>query len=127
MPAVEMGQGVYAFQSMCIAEELDVDLDQVETAHAPPDMANYGNPVFVVQATGGSTTTMAWFLPLRRAGATVRMMLLQAAATAWDVDPSGLITDRGVITDKGSGRKDGLLQPAQPDLFVPSWRSAVVG
>jgi isoquinoline 1-oxidoreductase beta subunit len=105
MPAVEMGQGVYTSQSMCIAEELDVDLDQVVTAHAPPDMANYGNPVLVVQATGGSTTTMAWFLPLRRAGATARMMLLQAAATAWDVDPSGLITERGVITDKGSGRK----------------------
>ena len=105
MPAVEMGQGVYTSQSMCIAEELDVDLDRVMTAHAPPDMANYGNPVFVVQATGGSTTTMAWFLPLRRAGATARMMLLQAAATAWDVDPSGLITDRGVITDKRSGRK----------------------
>jgi isoquinoline 1-oxidoreductase beta subunit len=104
MPAVEMGQGVYTSQSMCIAEELDVGLDQVTTEHAPPDMANYGNPVFVVQATGGSTTTMAWFLPLRRAGAAARMMLLQAAGTAWGVDPSTLTTDRGVITHTTTGR-----------------------
>jgi isoquinoline 1-oxidoreductase beta subunit len=104
MPAVEMGQGVYTSQAMCLAEELDVGLDQVAAAHAPPDQANYGNPVFVVQATGGSTTTSAWFLPLRRAGATARMMLLQAAASAWGVDPSTLATDRGVITHKASGR-----------------------
>ena len=40
MPAVEMGQGVYTSQAMCIAEELDVGLDQVLAAHAPPDQAN---------------------------------------------------------------------------------------
>lgn len=104
MPAVEMGQGVYTSQAMCLAEELDVGLDQVVTAHAPADRANYANPAFGVQATGGSTTTMMWFLPLRRAGATARMMLLQAAATRWGVDPSTLATDRGVITHERSGR-----------------------
>jgi isoquinoline 1-oxidoreductase subunit beta len=104
MPAVEMGQGVYTSQAMCLAEELDVGLDQVVPAHAPPDQANYGSPVFVIQATGGSTTTSAWYLPLRRAGAAARMMLLQAAASAWSVDPSTLATGRGVITHKDSGR-----------------------
>lgn len=104
MPAVEMGQGVYTSQAMCLAEELDLGLDQVVAAHAPADQANYGSPVFVVQATGGSTTTSSWYLPLRRAGAAARMMLLQAAASAWGVDPSTLTTDRGVITHKASGR-----------------------
>jgi len=104
MPAVEMGQGVYTSQAMCIVEELDVGLDQVVAAHAPPDQANYGNPVFVIQATGGSTTTSAWFLPLRRAGATARLLLLQAAAATWAVDPASLVTERGVITHKESGR-----------------------
>lgn len=104
MPAVEMGQGVYTSQAMCLAEELDIALDQVVAAHAPADQANYGNPALVIQATGGSTTTRAWYLPLRRAGATARMMLLQAAASSWSVDPSTLTTDRGVITHKASGR-----------------------
>jgi isoquinoline 1-oxidoreductase subunit beta len=105
MPAVEMGQGVYTSQAMCVAEELDVGLDQVVAAHAPPDQADYGSPVFVIQATGGSTTTSAWFLPLRRAGATARMMLLQAAAATWRVNLTDLATERGVITHQRSGRK----------------------
>jgi isoquinoline 1-oxidoreductase subunit beta len=104
MPAVEMGQGVYTSQAMCIAEELDVGLDQVITAHAPPDQKNYGNPIFVVQATGGSTTIKAWFMPLRRAGATARTLLVQAAAASWGVDAATLVTERGVISHKATGR-----------------------
>jgi isoquinoline 1-oxidoreductase subunit beta len=104
MPAVEMGQGVYTAQAMCLAEELDVGLDQVVAAHAPPDQKNYGNAIFVVQATGGSTTIKVWFMPLRRAGATARAMLIQAAAATWGVDPSMLTTERGVISHKASGR-----------------------
>ena len=104
LPAVEMGQGVYTSQAQCLAEELDIGLDKVVAAHAPPDQANYGSPVFVIQATGGSTTTMAWTGPLRKAGATARAMLVQAAAAKWGVDPAGLTTENGVITDTASGR-----------------------
>ncbi|HWU73989.1 MAG TPA: molybdopterin cofactor-binding domain-containing protein, partial [Sphingomonas sp.] len=46
LPAVEMGQGVYTSQAQCIADELDVALDKVIAEHAPPDQANYGNPIF---------------------------------------------------------------------------------
>src|ERR1700722_4596945 len=60
LPAVEMGQGVYTSQTQCLAEELDIALEKVVAAHAPADQANYGSPVFIVQATGGSTTTLAW-------------------------------------------------------------------
>ncbi|OYW34748.1 MAG: aldehyde dehydrogenase [Rhizobiales bacterium 17-65-6] len=104
MPAVEMGQGVYTSQAMCMAEELDVGLDQIEAIHAPPDREHYGHPIFYVQATGGSTTTMAWTEPLRRAGATARAMLVAAAAAEWSVPTSELVTARGVITHPGSGR-----------------------
>jgi isoquinoline 1-oxidoreductase subunit beta len=104
LPAVEMGQGVFTSQAQCLAEELDVGLDKVVTAHAPPDQANYGNPVFVVQATGGSTTTRAWSGPLRKAGALARAMLIQAAAAKWGVNPAGLTTENGIITDPASGR-----------------------
>lgn len=104
MPAVEMGQGVYTSQSMCLAEELDIGLDQIVAVHAPADQARYGNPLFVVQATGGSTTTMAWTEPLRKAGATARAMLLAAAAAEWGVAPSGLATDKGIVTDPVTGR-----------------------
>ncbi|MBV9112057.1 MAG: xanthine dehydrogenase family protein molybdopterin-binding subunit [Hyphomicrobiales bacterium] len=104
LPAVEMGQGVYTSQAQCLAEELDIGLDKVIAAHAPPDQANYGSPIFKIQATGGSTTTMAWTGPLRKAGATARAMLLQAAAAEWGVEAAGLTTENGVITDKAGGR-----------------------
>ena len=104
LPAVEMGQGVYTSQTQCLAEELDIALEKVVAAHAPADQANYGSPVFIVQATGGSTTTLAWSGPLRKAGATARALLVQAAAQQWGVDAGGLTTENGVITDKASGR-----------------------
>ncbi|MDQ0512976.1 xanthine dehydrogenase family protein molybdopterin-binding subunit [Ancylobacter amanitiformis] len=104
MPAVEMGQGVYTSQAMCLAEELDITLDQIVAVHAPADQAKYGNPLFVVQATGGSTTTMAWTEPLRKAGATARALLVAAAAAEGGVDPAGLVTDKGIVTDPASGR-----------------------
>ncbi len=130
LPAVEMGQGVYTSQTQCLAEELDAVFDKVVIAHAPPDQADYGSPVLIVQATGGSTTTLAWSGPLRKAGATARAMLVQAAAAQWGVDPAGLTTENGVITNKASGqslrygevadRAAGLSAPATVKLKDPS-------
>jgi isoquinoline 1-oxidoreductase beta subunit len=130
LPAVEMGQGVYTSQAQCLAEELDVAMDKVVAAHAPPDQANYGSPVFIIQATGGSTTTMVWTVPLRKAGAAARAMLVRAAAAQWGVDPAGIITANGIITDIASGRSirygevadraAGLRLPAEVKLKDPS-------
>ena len=55
MPYVEMGQGTYTSIPMLIAEELEVDLKQVQLEHAPPNEKLYGNPLLAgVQATGNS-------------------------------------------------------------------------
>jgi isoquinoline 1-oxidoreductase beta subunit len=52
MPYVEMGQGTYTAISMLIAEELEVELNQVRLEHAPPDEKDYGNPLLGgIQAT----------------------------------------------------------------------------
>ena len=80
MPQVEMGQGTYTSMSMLIAEELEVDLSQVTLEAAPPDDKLYANPLLGFQVTGGSTSVMAMWEPLRRAGATARVMLIAAAA-----------------------------------------------
>ena len=45
MPMVEMGQGTYTSLAMLLAEELEVDLDQVRLEHAPPNDALYANPI----------------------------------------------------------------------------------
>ena len=96
MPYVEMGQGTYTSIPMLIAEELQVDLKQVQLEHAPPDEKLYGNPLLGgIQATGNSNAMRAAWQPLREAGATARIMLMAAAAKRWNVDPASCHAQRG--------------------------------
>src|SRR5262245_19620690 len=107
MPQVEMGQGVYTSIAMILAEELDADWAKVEVLHAPPNDKLYANPVFGLQATGGSTSIRAWWKPLRAAGASARAMLVQAAAAQWQVEPASCTASKGEVTHAESGRKLG--------------------
>src|SRR5271154_4635353 len=105
MPQVEMGQGVYTGVAMILAEELDADVAKIVLEHAPPNEKLYTNPLLGIQATGGSTSLRAFWMPLRTAGATARAMLVQAAAQQWRVDPSSCTTSRGEVSHAPSNRK----------------------
>ncbi len=105
MPYVEMGQGTYTSIPMLIAEELEVDLKQVQLEHAPPDEKLYGNPFLGgVQGTGGSTAIRAVWQPMRQAGATARIMLVAAAAKRWNVDPASCRAQSGEVLHAPTGR-----------------------
>jgi isoquinoline 1-oxidoreductase subunit beta len=105
MPQTEMGQGIYTALSMLIAEELDLPLDGVTLEAAPASDRLYGNPIFVVQATGGSTSVRAYWLPMRKVGASARAMLVAAAARRWHVDPSTCRTDGGAVHHDATSRQ----------------------
>ncbi len=105
MHYVEMGQGTYTSIPMLIAEELEVELKSVRLEHAPPNDKLYMNPVFGIQATGGSTTIRAAWEPMRRAGATARTMLVQAAAQRWRIDAASCRADKGEVIHAASGRR----------------------
>jgi len=105
MPQTEMGQGIYTALSMLIAEELDLPLDGVTLEAAPASDKLYGNPIFKVQATGGSTSVRGYWLPLRNVGASARAMLVAAAARRWRVDPAGCRTEAGAVIHDDSGRR----------------------
>jgi isoquinoline 1-oxidoreductase beta subunit len=105
MPQVEMGQGIYTGVAMILAEELDADLKQVTLEHAPADEKRYANPAFGIQATGGSTSVRAFWTPLRKAGASARAMLVQAAAQQWQVEPASCTASNGEVIHTESGRK----------------------
>ncbi|MGY3031396.1 isoquinoline 1-oxidoreductase beta subunit [Bradyrhizobium sp. USDA 4354] len=107
MPQVEMGQGTYTSISAVLAEELDADWSKVEVQHAPPNDKLYGNPTFGLQVTGNSNSIRAWWLPLRKAGATARAMLVQAAASQWGVEPASCTASKGEVAHAASGRKLG--------------------
>jgi isoquinoline 1-oxidoreductase subunit beta len=105
IPQVEMGQGTYTSMSMLIAEELEVELSEVQVEHAPPDDKLFGNRLLGFQATGGSTSVRAFWEPLRRAGATARTMLVAAAAQNWKVEPASCRAEKGEVIHVASGRR----------------------
>ncbi len=126
MPQVEMGQGIYTAVAMILAEELDAAFDQVALEAAPPSDKLYGNPVFGIQVTGNSNSVRAFWLPLRKAAAGARAILVQAASQQWKVEPAGIRTEKGEAIHEASGRRvayaalidraQGLTPPKDPPL-----------
>jgi CO/xanthine dehydrogenase Mo-binding subunit len=88
-----------------VAEELEVGLDQVRVEHAPSDDRIYANPLLGFQVTGGSTSTRAFYEPMRQAGAAARSMLVAAAAGSWGVDPASCRAEKGAVIHSGTGRR----------------------
>ena len=125
-PRADLGQGAYHIQAALIAEELDVDLDQVVVDPGPPSPAYYNTALagdvvpfpatetgmvaettrdvgdavmkFIgMQITGGSTTVPDGFEKLRLAGAVARETLKLAAAEVSGVAVNELKTARGAV------------------------------
>ena len=105
MPYVEMGQGTYTSIPMLVAEELEVGLAQVRLEHAPPDEKVYANPLLGVQATGNSNAIRGAWKPLRQAGATARVMLVEAAARRFGDDARHCRAEAGEVIHMPSGRR----------------------
>jgi CO/xanthine dehydrogenase Mo-binding subunit len=87
----EMGQGIMTAVPMILAEELCVDWKTVMVQQAPtdPDVYNHG--------TGGSGSIAGCWLPMRRAGAAAREMLVSAAAARWGVNPNTCVAKNGGV------------------------------
>lgn len=97
----EIGQGVRTSLPMIVAEELEVDWQSVTVEPVPLDGA------FSRQSAGGSNTTPGNFLPLRRAGATARVMLVEAAARTWGVPAGECRAESGSVVHAATGRRLG--------------------
>ncbi len=130
MPKVEMGQGVFTSLPMLIAEELEVDLAAITVEAAPPDPAVYGFAVDPAapegierdQSTGTSLSIIQCWTPLRQAGASARLMLIQAAAKRWRVPADTCHAQHGEVMHAASGRRltYGALAAAAAALPAPA-------
>lgn len=125
-PRTELGQGTYSMQAALIAEELDVELDQIRVDPGMPSPAYYNTaissemaPIMAternfqasavrglmgavvkflgLQVTGGSSSVPDGYEKLRIAGAVARETLKRAAAEKSGVAVSQLKTARGQV------------------------------
>ncbi len=103
VPSSEMGQGVYTSVPMIVADEMEADWQKVR-AEMTPVGASYKNPIFQLQATGGSTTIRGWWPQLSKVGAAAREMLVQAAADQWKVPAKECKAENGMVVHS-SGKK----------------------
>jgi isoquinoline 1-oxidoreductase beta subunit len=96
----EMGQGSYQAVPQIVAEELEVNLNEINVVFAQGDNKKYGN-----QVTGGSSTVRGSYKNLLKLSATAREMLIQAAATKWGVDKAECYAEGGHVVHKPSGKR----------------------
>lgn len=104
----EMGSGVSTALPMILAEELDVDFEQIKVDKLPPMLIErngrrgpYGDAKYkdhsIFQETGGSNAIKLCYNMLRDAGAEARALLMAAAAEQLGVPLSELETDNGYV------------------------------
>jgi isoquinoline 1-oxidoreductase beta subunit len=110
----EMGQGIRTGLAMILAEEAEVDFAavKVEQAETRPDL-------YAHLGTGGSGSTMENFTGLRRAGATVRELMITAAAAKWNVPRAECEAKKGSVLHKKSSRQAGYGELVEAAAKLP--------
>ena len=134
-PRAEMGQGVHTTLAALVAEELDVSLAEIRVEHGPAASTYFNAALFAdeapfrstdtgfvaesmrqfmhvpakflgLQITGGSSSIPDAYDKMRKAGASARVVLLQAAARKLHRDINTLTTERGFVVSN-----DGIRLP----------------
>ncbi|KFC63581.1 Isoquinoline 1-oxidoreductase, beta subunit [Bosea sp. LC85] len=117
----EMGQGTLTGLAQLVAEELNCDWAKVTTEYPTPGQSVARNRVWGNFSTGGSRGIRESQDYVRKGGAAARMMLIQAAASQWNVPAAECSAEKSVITHKASGRslRYGQVAEAASKLEVP--------
>jgi isoquinoline 1-oxidoreductase beta subunit len=114
-PNPEFGQNVMTSLPMMIAEELDADWKNVVVEMGTHDNVKYGP-----QFTGGSNSVRMYWKPLRNAGASARLMLIEAAAQTWGVSATEITTKAGVLSHpSGKSATYGEMASKAATMTVP--------
>jgi isoquinoline 1-oxidoreductase beta subunit len=111
----EMGQGVRTVLPMVLADELEADWQKVviEQAKMVPRFKG------IRLRTSGSGSAAGTWMPLRKAAATAREMLVSAAAQQWQVNASACRAESSTVSHPASGRKFTYGQLASAASRVP--------
>ena len=99
----EMGQGTHSALAMVVADELEVDWNQVQVRQGAA-RKEYINPMLHLQITVASAAVRGFYDILRKAGAGGRAMLVEAAALQWNVPANECEALNSTVKHKKSGR-----------------------
>lgn len=113
-PKMEMGQGTFTGLAQIAADELEVGIEQLKVVHASTATGNIDK-----FATGGSTSINSLWMPLRELAATMRVMLVNAAASQLGVAASGLTALNGVVSGNGKSLTYGEIVQNVTEWEVP--------
>jgi len=117
---LEMGQGSFTGLATIVAEELGAAWAQVRVEAAPADASRYNNLAWgKFQGTGGSRAIANSWEQLRRAGATARLMLVQAAAQQWQVPAAECAAQNSAVIHGSSKRQATFAQLAAAAAKLP--------
>ena len=94
---VEMGQGIWTIIAMLIAEELGCEWSDIKVEASPPGTASDFIKPAVERSTGGSESTISEFDRCRNAGATARVMLINATAKRLHISAEQCRTEAGYV------------------------------
>ena len=108
-----------------VAEELECDWKKVKTEQITAGQNLARKRAWGDMSTSGSRGIRQSHDYVRRGGAAARMMLMQAAASEWNVPVGDLQVSNGVITHAGSGRSTtyGKMANAAAKLTPPDLKS----
>lgn len=115
-PNPEIGQGIKTAFAVIVAEELEADWKNVVVKQAHLDAKKYER-----QLTGGSGAIKHSWERLRKAGATAKQLLIEAAAQKWSVDASTCKAENSfIISSTGQKLSYGELSEATSKLPIPT-------
>jgi len=109
----EMGTTSRTTLPLVVADELDADWKRVRIEQAIGDK-RYGD-----QNTDGSHSIRSYYDAMRDAGATARLMLIQAAAQEWGVPAAECETELHVVDHRSTNRKAGYGELAKAAAKLP--------
>ena len=92
-----MGQGTSTGLAQLVAEELGCDWNDVKIEYPTPGESLARERVWGSFSTGGSQGLRGSHQYVREGGAAARIMLIEAAANQWEVEPSECSVENGVI------------------------------
>ena len=96
----EMGQGTFEAIPMIIAEELEVDIANINIIPSPADRSKYGDQMVV-----GSRSIHSNYDLMRKVGATAKEMLIAAGAAKWNIPADKCYAENAMVINRNTDAK----------------------